>query len=141
MKTGLMVAGLVLTMGGLVGCGGDDGDGESGGLPRDASSEDFCANFEQLAEDLGAFSPDSDPSDAISKLQDASEKIRETGVPESATDEQAEGLEVTLDALDGIDPDASLEDLGSLEDQFSEADQETAVACDDYLDEECGEIG
>lgn len=135
------MAGLVLTMGGLVGCGGDDGDSESGGLPRDASSEDFCANFEQLAKDLGAFSSDSDPAEAISKMQDASEKMRDTGVPESATDEQAEGLEVTLDAIDGIDADASLDDLGSLEDQFSEAEQEKADAFDDYLDEECGEIG
>ena len=141
MKTGLVVAGLVLTMGGLVGCGGDDGDSESGGLPRDASSEDFCANFEQLAKDLGAFSPDADPAEAITKMQDASEKMRETGVPESATDDQAEGLEVTLDAIDGIDADASLDDLGSLEDQFSEAEQEKADAFDDYLDEECGEIG
>lgn len=141
MKTGLVVAGLVLTMGGLVGCGGDDGDSESGGLPRDASSEDFCANFEQLAKDLGAFSPDADPAEAITKMQDASEKMRDTGVPESATDDQAEGLEVTLDAIDGIDADASLDDLGSLEDQFSEAEQEKADAFDDYLDEECGEIG
>ena len=135
------MAGLVLTMGGLVGCGGDDGDSESGGLPRDASSEDFCANFEQLAKDLGEFSPDSDPSEAITKMQDASDQMRETGVPENASDEEAEGLEVTLDAIDGIDADASLEDLGGLEDQFSEAEQEKADAFDDYLDKECGELG
>ena len=135
------MAGLVLTMGGLVGCGGDDGDSESGGLPRDASSEDFCANFEQLAKDLGAFSPDADPAEAITTMQDASGRMRDTGVPESASDDEAEGLEVTLDAIDGIDADASLDDLGSLEDQFSEAEQEKADAFDDYLDEECGEIG
>ncbi|GAB6986618.1 hypothetical protein JCM10369A_31420 [Nocardioides pyridinolyticus] len=135
------MAGLVLTMGGLVGCGGGDGDSESGGLPRDASSADFCANFEQLAKDLGAFTADSDPADAIAQMQDASEEMRATGVPESATDEQAEGLEVTLEAIDGIDPDSSLEDLSGIEDQFSEAEQEKADAFDDYLDEECGEIG
>jgi hypothetical protein len=141
MKTGLVMAGLVLAMGGLVGCGGGDGDSDSGGIPRDASSEDFCANFQQLAEDLGAFSPDADPAEAVSTMQDASESMRETGVPESATDEQAEGLEATLDAIDGIEADASLEDLGELEDTFSETDQEKADAFDDYLDEECGELG
>ncbi len=135
------MAGLVLTMGGLAGCGGDDGDSGSGGMPRDASSEDFCANFEQLSEDLGGVTPDSDPADAISTMQDASQEMRETGVPENATDEEAEGLEVTLDAIDELDPDASLEDLGNLEDQFSKSDQEKADAFDDYLDEECGEIG
>lgn len=114
------------------------------GLPRDASSEDFCASFEQLATDLGAFSPDADPVEPVGKMQDASTNLRETGVPENATDQQAEGLEITLDAIDGIDgidPDASLADLGNLEDQFSEAEQEKADAFDDYLDEECGEIG
>ncbi len=140
MKTGLVMAGLVLTMGGLVGCGGD-GDSDSGGIPRDASSEDFCANFQQLAEDLGAFSPDADPAEAISKMQAASGDMRDTGVPESATDEQAEGLEITLDAIDDIEEDASLEDLGSLEDAFSESEQEKADAFDDYLDEECGDLG
>ena len=134
------MAGLVLTMGGLVGCGGDDGDSSSGGIPRDASTEDFCGNFEQLAKDLGAFTPDADPAEAVTKMQDAAEKMRETGVPESASDDEAEGLEITLDVIDEIDADASLEDLGNLEDQFTEAEEEKADAFDDYLDEECGEI-
>lgn len=134
MKTALTLAGLALTMGGLVGCGGDDG------MPTDASSEDFCANFQQLSEDLGGFGEDADPKDAISALQDAADKIRETGVPESASDEEREGLEVTLDAIDGIDSDASLEDISTLDETLSESEQKKSEAFDDYLEEECGEI-
>jgi hypothetical protein len=140
MKTAITLAGLALALGGLVGCGGDDDGGDSEGMPTNASSEEFCGNFEDLAKDLGTFNEDVDPAEAITAMQGASERMRETGVPENATDEQREGLEITLDAIDAIDEDATLEDLGSLEESFSDSEQEKADAFDDYLDEECGEI-
>ena len=134
-----MLAGLVLTIGGLVACGGDE-DSTAGGLPREASIDDFCGNFEQFAQELGELGSSADASQAVTVMQDMSEAMRETGVPESATDEQAEGLEVTLDAIDELDADAAMDDLANLEDSFSESEQEKADAFDDYLDEECGEI-
>ena len=136
MKTGLMLAGLALTMGGLVGCGGDDD-----GIPRDASTEEFCGNFQDLYTDLGQFGEDADPEEAIDALQDAADRIRETGVPESASDDEAEGLEVTLDAIDSLDSGSSLDDITNLEDTLSESEQEKGDAFDDYLDKECEDLG
>lgn len=139
MKTALTIAGLALAVSGLAGCGGDD-SGDDGGLPRSASNEEFCGAFQSFADDIGAFSPDADPSEAVEAMQGFADDIREVGVPESASDDAAEGLEITLEAIEGLDEDTTLEDIGALEDEFSESDQEKADAFDDYLDEECGEI-
>lgn len=138
MKTALTIAGLALALSGLAGCGGDDsGDG---GISTDASTEDFCGAFQSFADDLGDFDPEADPSEAVEAMQGFADDIREVGVPENATDDEVEGLEITLEAIDGLGDDTTLEDLGTLEEQFSESEQEKADAFDDYLDEECGEI-
>jgi hypothetical protein len=141
MRTALALAALTLSLGGLVGCGGD-GDG-GGDIPANASKDDFCGNFQQLADDLGAFAqdPDAEPADAIEKLQDASESMRDTGVPDDASDDERDGLVVTLDAIDSLDADATLDDLDGLEDDLSDAEQEKSDAFDDYLEEECGDLG
>ena len=152
MKTSLTIASLVLLAGGLVGCGSDDNDNdgdtgtqggetsESTGMPSDASTEDFCGNFEQLAADLAKVSPEDDAAAGVKVLQDASASMRETGVPEDASDDIREGLEVTLDAIDALPEDATVDDIGALEDSFTKDDEEKAGAFDDYLDETCDEL-
>lgn len=139
MKTALTIAGLALAVSGLAGCGGDD-DSDAGGLPRDASSDDFCSAFTTFAKDIEEFAVDADASAAVEAMQGFSDDIREVGVPESASDEDAEGLEVTLDAIDDLDSDASIEEISSLDEDFSEAEKEKADAFGDYLEEECGDI-
>lgn len=138
MKTALTIAGLALAVSGLAGCGDDDSD--AGGLPRDASSDDFCSAFRTFAADIEEFALDADGSAAVEAMQGFSDDIREVGVPESATDEEVEGLELTLDAIDDLDEDASMEEVSSLDEDFSEADSDKAKAFGDYLDEECGDI-
>jgi hypothetical protein len=144
MRTALTLAGFVLVLGGLAGCGGDDSDGgsgDSGGMPTSASKEDFCGNFQGLAEDLGKLDPQSDASTAVKALHDAADQMRETGTPENIPDDARHGLEVTLDAISGLPDDATAEDIGKLEQSLSEQDQKDADAFDSYLSDECPELG
>ncbi|MGB0100180.1 MAG: hypothetical protein WBP61_07845 [Nocardioides sp.] len=139
MKTALTIAALALA---LAGCGSDDSsdDTDSGAMPTDASNEEFCGNFTAFAEDLAQFGPDADPAEAVEVMQSGADDIRETGVPENATEQEQEGLEVVLDAIDSLPADTTLEDIGKLEDGLSEADQEASDAFDDYLETECADL-
>ena len=145
MRTALTLAGFVLVLGGLAGCGGSDSDGgdggDSGGMPTSASKEDFCGNFQGLAEDLGKLDPQSDASTAVKALHDAADQMRETGTPEDIPDDARHGLEVTLDAISGLPDDATSDDISNLETTLSEEDQKDAAAFDKYLSEECGSLG
>jgi hypothetical protein len=145
MRTALRLAGFVLAMGSLVGCSSDDSSGgdteSSGSMPTTASKEDFCANFQSLAEDLGQLDPKADPSSAVKTLKDAVDEMRSTGTPEDIPDDARHGLEVTLDALGGLPDDASAEDISGLADTLSDDEQKDADAFDSYLEDECGSLG
>jgi hypothetical protein len=142
MRTALTLAGLALVAGGLAGCGGDDstesaGDGGATALPTSAERSEFCANFSTLAEDLGQLDPQGDPSEAVRTLQDASRRMRETGTPDDIPADARHGLEVTLDAIDGLPQDATTEDISKLDDDFSEQEKADSDAFDSYLAQEC----
>ena len=145
MRTALTLAGFVLVLGGLAGCGGSDSDGgsdgDSGGMPTNASKDAFCANFQGLAEDLGKLDPEADTASAVTALHDAADKMRETGTPEGIPDDARHGLEVTLDAISGLPDDATSDDISKLESTLSEEDQKDAAAFDTYLSDECGSLG
>jgi hypothetical protein len=145
MRTALKLAGLVLVMGGLVGCGGSDSsDGDSGdsaAMPTDASKDEFCANFQGLAEDLAKQDPTKDPSAAVQTLKDAVGKMRETGTPDGIPDDARHGLQVTLDAISSLPEDAKAGDISGLEDQLSKDERADADAFDSYLGNECGSAG
>ena len=146
MRTATLLAGFVLVLGGLAGCGSDDSsdgdsDSSSESMPTDASKDDFCANFQSLAEDLGQLDPTKDASAAVKALHTAVDKMRATGTPDGIPDDARHGLEVTLDALGGLPDDATADDISGLEDSLSEADQKDADAFDSYLSDECGSLG
>lgn len=143
MRTATLLAGFVLVMGGLAGCGGSDSDGgnDSGGMPTDASKDAFCGNFQGLAEDLGKLDPQSDSATAVKALHDAADQMRATGTPEGIPDDARQGLEVTLDAISGLPDDATAEDISKLEGTLSDAEQKDADAFDTYLQDECGSLG
>jgi hypothetical protein len=134
-KAASTLAGFALVLAaGLTGCGGDGG---GDGMPSDASVEDFCANFDALDSDLADMGDDPDPQEAIKTLKEAGDDIEDTGTPEDASDDEREGLQVTLDTIDDIDDDASLDDISKMDDDVSDADQKKMDAFSDYLDKTC----
>ncbi len=144
MKLGLLTASLVLVAGGAVGCGDDGdggGDGGNGGGSDggSASAEDFCAAFQGFQDDLGGMTGQEENLGEI--LKDAAQQIEDVGTPEDIPDDAKEGLQLTLDALMALPDDASIEDMGGLEDDFSDADKEKTDAFTTYLEETCPDLG
>lgn len=144
MKLGLLAASLVLVAGGAVGCG-DDGDGGSdggndgGNDSAAASTEDFCAAFQAFAEEFEGMTGQEENLGEI--LKEAAQGIEDAGTPEDIPDDAKEGLQLTLDAIMDLPDDASVEDLGGLEDEFSDADKEKTDAFSEYLEKTCPELG
>lgn len=138
MRTAPTVAGLVLAMSGLVGCGGDGGS-EGGGdaMPTDASEDAFCGNFEDLLGTLAKLDPDSDASAVVAALRDSVDRMRETGTPSDIPDDARHGFELTLDSFAGLGDDATAEDIDALGDSFTDAEQADYDAFGDYVDRTC----
>lgn len=142
MRTALTIAGAALVLGSLAGCGGSDsGGGSDDSMPTSASTEEFCGNFADLQESLTSLGADAEPADAVAALQDAADQMAETGVPEDATDQEAGGLQATIEAIQSLGDDATLEDISNLESTLSEEAKTDAEAFDAYLQKTCPELG
>ena len=136
MKAALTIAGLALALTAVTGCSDDSEDGAAG-APTDASVEDFCGNFTNFAEELGEAGADADTATVIKAIKGVADDMVATGTPEDIPDDAREGWEVSMDAIEGIDDDATEEEFQNLDEDFSESDQEKADAFDDYLSETC----
>lgn len=142
-----LAASVLLLGGALMGCGSDDdGDGgsaggDSGSGGSGTSTEEFCAAFEDFTSSLGTVDPSAPPADIIEKLKDEADKLGDVGTPEDIPDDAADGFELVLDAIDDLPDDASIEDLGTMEQDFTEDEQAKAEAFDTYLQETCPELG
>jgi hypothetical protein len=90
MRRLLSAAGLVLVAGTLTACGGP---------PDDASKSDFCKSI------AAAPSEDKPSQDDVDEWVD---ELKDTGTPKDIDDDERNGYEVLVDALD----DADVDDLG-----------------------------
>jgi len=126
----LTIASLALVLTGVAGCGDD-------GPPTDASTADFCADFESFGEDLDALGDDPDAADVLTSFKASADDMLDTGTPEDIPDDAREGWEITMDAIQDLDDDASLEDLEGVDSDFSESEQKKSDAFDEYLGETC----
>jgi hypothetical protein len=131
MKAALTIAGLALAFTGVTGCGSDD-------APADASEEDFCANFTEFDETLQSFGDDPDVGAVVKAMKGAADDMEETGTPEDMPDDARAGFEFTIDKLQGLDDDASEEDVAALGEDISESDEKDSAAFDEYLSDTCG---
>lgn len=137
MKTAVKLAALAVIAGGLVGCGGDDGDGSSGGS-ADATKDGFCEKFNGLYDNL--LSADAnDPSKAIAGIKDWADEMDDYGTPSEMSDEAREGFEVVVSTIQDLDEDTSIEDFQNLDSELSEADNKASDAFGDWADKNCPE--
>jgi hypothetical protein len=131
MKAALTIAGLALALTGLSGCGDSDDS------PTAASEEDFCANFTKLGEEFTEMGTEPDPAAVIKTIKAIADDMEDTGTPEDIADDARDGFEITLEQIDELDDDASMDEFMALGDGVSESDQEKVDAFDDYLSETC----
>ena len=139
MKLGLLAASLVLVAGGAVGCGDDGGGGGAAKDEESASTDDFCGAFQAFADDLaGVTGQEANLGEILKK---AAQRIEDVGTPKDIPDDAKEGLQLTLDAILDLPDDASVEDMGGLEEGFSDADKEKTDAFSEYLEKTCPDLG
>jgi hypothetical protein len=135
MKLGLAAATLVLVAAGAVGCS-DDGDG---GGDDSASTEDFCGALQDFQSSFSDADPTKDLPGYIKMLKDAADKLDEVGTPDGMPEDAEDGFDLTIDRIDDIPDDATLDDLTAFGD-LSEADQKKSDALDDYIEKECPDL-
>jgi hypothetical protein len=130
MKVGLVAASLLLVVSGASGCAG----GET------ASQEEFCGAFQDFYDSLAEVGS-GEASDYMQKLRAEAEKIDDVGVPEDIPDDAKAGLRLVLDSIADLDDDATLVDLGRLEENYSAEEKEQTAAFQSYLEETCPDLG
>jgi hypothetical protein len=139
MRIALAAASLLLVAGAAAACGDDNGDGGGDAAKGGVSKGDFCAAFQGFYDDLQGVTGEEKNLGEI--LKKAATKIEDVGTPDDISSDAKDGLELTLDAIDGLPDDASAEDMAGLDAEFSDADQKKVKAFSDYLDDTCPGTG
>jgi hypothetical protein len=143
LKIAQTVAGLLLVAGGATACGDDGGDSSGGSSAPDqdkgTSTAEFCGAFQAFYDDLTALSGDEPNLGEI--LKKAAKRIEDVGTPDDIPDDAEQGLELTLDAIDGLPDDATAQDMEGLESGFTDEDKKKTDAFSTYLDKTCPDIG
>jgi hypothetical protein len=125
-KRTLAAAGLLVMTGAVAACGGGSSSTAATGAataPTGATTSDFCATFQNLAND-------STPKQAADKLQSV-------GTPSDIASDARHGFEVLVDHLEAM-PDASKsKDLLAMEKGLSATDQKDVLAFTTYLTKAC----
>lgn len=123
MRHVLTGAALLLVVGTSAACGGSD----AGSAPDNASKEDFCEAY------VGFYELE---DDATGKdLHDYADELEDTGTPDDMSDEEREGFEVYIDAINDVDEDEKVEDMDDPD--VSKSDEEKGKAFSEYANEKC----
>ena len=126
MKIGLVAASLVLVAGGATACSGS------------ASKEDFCKGYDDFLQALADADSEKDYGE---QLKAAASDFEDVGTPEDIPDDAKEGLETVLEAIEGLDDDATPEDIQKLNEDLSEDENKKAEAFEEYLSKTCPDAG
>ncbi len=140
MKHALLAASLVLVAGTAIGCGGDGGDEADApetSAPENASTEDFCKNFNDFNTAVMELGQDAKPAEFVVALKDAGGKFEATGTPEDASESERAGLQVFVDMIDEVDEDATEEELSKLEEDLTSDEKKDLEAFTTYVSETC----
>lgn len=142
-RTAPLAASLALIAATAIGCGdGGSDDKASGGSdepPTNASSKEFCGAFEDLITELGKLGQDAQPKEAVAILKDAGGNLGDIGTPEDMPEDARSGFEIVLREIDGLDDNATREDINNLGADLSDAENTQMSAYEKYLQETCAD--
>jgi hypothetical protein len=128
-KRTLAAAGLLVMTGAVAACGGGSSTAATGAAaaPTGATTTDFCATFQNLANDVT-------PKQAADKLQ-------AVGTPSDIAPDARHGFEVLVDHLEAMPDNAQSKDLLTMEQGLSGTDQKDVLAFTTYLTKACVSAG
>lgn len=119
---------------GAVGCGA--AAGSDAGAP---SHRAFCRALTSFEDQVSATDPGSDLPGYVRGLRAASADLRRVGLPGDAGEEVRAGFTTTLQRIDDLRDDASLEELAQVGD-VTEDQQRGLDALDDYVTLTCPDL-
>jgi hypothetical protein len=143
-KRAPLVATLALLAATALGCSDDGGDGGGGDKaadqpPTNASTADFCGAFEDLITELSGLGADAQPAEAVGILKGAGSDLAEIGTPEGMPEDARSGFELVLEEIEGLDDNATKEDINNLGADISEAQDADMQAYQGYLRKTCAD--
>lgn len=116
-----------------------------GGVPADASVEDFCKVTQDDAsqEELGKAVQEEDWEKIEELIKDQADEVEEVGTPEDISDDAREGFEIQLDAAKEVSADdlekAFKDNENPFEEGLSDDEKEKVEAYTEYENETCDE--
>ena len=138
MKHLLAAASLALLMGTTVGCSEDSPDQPSQAAPPDdASTEEFCQNYQDFSAALMKLGQDAEDADFVKALKAAGEDFEATGTPEDVSEDERAGYEVFIQLIEDVEDDATQEDLQKMEQDLSEEEQKQLEGFTAYVSQTC----
>jgi hypothetical protein len=124
----------LLVVGLLAGCGDDGG----GGAATNATVEEFCQPFVDLAQEFASNGADVSDADALKIAKDTAEKLRKAGTPEDMPEDARKGFELVVEKLGDLDEDATKADVEKSM-QLTDEEQKYSDALTRYVTENCAD--
>jgi len=140
MKRISLLAVPVLLLGLLAGCGSDDSSGAAsvgGGMPTDASTEEFCGAFLDLIQQAQEAGSDISDADAVKLAKDLAEKLEEIGTPEDMPADARRAFESAIDKINDLPDDATRDEMDEAAGDLTDEEQADQEALSTYLTQKC----
>ena len=141
MKRISLLAVPLLLLGLLAGCGGDDSSGsaasDGGGMPTDASTEEFCGAFLDLIQQAQEAGSDISDADAVKLAKDLAEKLEEIGTPADMPADARRAFESAIDKINDLPDDATQDDMDAAAGDLTDEEQADQEALSTYLTQKC----
>jgi len=140
MKRISLLAVPVLLLGLLAGCGSDDSSGaasDGGGMPTDASTEEFCGAFLDLIQQAQEAGSDISDADAVKLAKDLAEKLEEIGTPEDMPADARRAFESAIDKINDLPDDATRDEMDEAAGDLTDEEQADQEALSTYLTQKC----
>ncbi|MET0524234.1 MAG: hypothetical protein ABWZ91_05500 [Nocardioides sp.] len=144
-KPAAFVAALLLVLGLVSGCGGNDSSspdalddgGSAGAPPTNATVEEFCGGFTDLIQQASQAGQDISDADAIKLAKQAADKLAEIGSPEDIPADAREAFVLAIEKVRSIPDDATRKELGAIADDLTDAQRTNLDALTRYVATTC----
>ena len=113
--------------------------GGGGGAADAPSTDEFCGALKNFQDDFSDADPTKDLPGYIKTLKDAADEFEDVGRPTTCPTTPRRASSITIDTINDLDDDATLDDLAQIGD-FSEEEQKKTEAFEEYIAKDCPDL-